>query len=99
MEFDPNDRHRARVGQILMPVGILNEIHEPPAFYGVERNPVENKIIPTTWSGGGGSLLGELGNGFSYDAAAHEGLNTGPSDTPQGTDPTAGSANLIETHA
>lgn len=32
-----------------MPVGIINETHEPPAFYGVERNPVEKDILPATW--------------------------------------------------
>jgi hypothetical protein len=37
------------IGQFLLPVGLLNESHEPNVFYGVERNPVEEKIIPATW--------------------------------------------------
>ena len=76
VEFDINDQHRAKGGIFLVPVGIINETHEPPTFYGVERNPVEKDIIPATWWAGGGSLSGELGNGFSYDLATHEGLNT-----------------------
>lgn len=76
IEFDLNDQHRAKAGMFLLPVGILNETHEPNTFYGVERNPVENAIIPATWWAGGGALSGELGNGFSYDLAVHEGLNT-----------------------
>ena len=75
LEFDLNDRHRAKGGIFLIPVGILNETHEPPTFYGVERNPVEKNIIPTTWWAGGAALSGELGRGFSYDAGVHEGLN------------------------
>src|SRR5438874_6846832 len=30
-----------RAGLFLMPVGLLNETHEPTAYYGVERNFVE----------------------------------------------------------
>lgn len=38
-----------RTGLMLMPLGFLNETHEPPMFYGVERNEVESRIIPATW--------------------------------------------------
>lgn len=81
LEFDLNDRTRARGGLFLIPAGIINETHEPPAFYGVERNPVEKDIIPTTWWAGGASVLGEIGQGFSYDLAVHEGLNTSAADS------------------
>lgn len=43
-QFNPN--HRATFGQYLVPVGLLNETHEPDAFYGVERNKVEAEVIP-----------------------------------------------------
>lgn len=76
VEFDLNDRHRARAGVTLLPVGILNETHEPATFYGVERNPVEHDIIPATWWAGGAGLSGQLAPGWSYDAVLHEGLNT-----------------------
>lgn len=76
VEFDLNDQHRAKAGVFLLPIGIINETHEPNTFYGVERNPVENKIIPATWWAGGAAVGGEIGNGFSYDLALHEGLNT-----------------------
>lgn len=80
IEFDLNDRHRAKGGLFLMPVGILNETHEPTTFYGVERNPVEKNIIPATWWEGGAALSGLLGNhGLSYDVALTSGLKiTGP---------------------
>jgi len=76
LEFDLNDRHRARAGVMLLPVGILNETHEPATFYGVERNPVEHDIIPATWWAGGAGLSGQLAPGWSYDVVLHEGLNT-----------------------
>lgn len=75
LEFDLPDMQRARGGIILVPVGILNETHEPPTFFGVERNPVETNIIPTTWWEGGAELLGQIGDqGFSYDAFLSSGL-------------------------
>ena len=76
VEFDLNADHRAKAGLFLMPVGLLNETHEPPVFYGVERNPVEKDIIPATWWAGGAALSGQLGGGFGYDLAIHEGLAT-----------------------
>ncbi|HFD79657.1 MAG TPA: porin [Gammaproteobacteria bacterium] len=77
VEFDLNDSTQAKAGVFLVPAGILNETHEPATFYGVERNPVETNIIPTTWWVGGASLGGQIGDsGFSYDLAVHEGLKT-----------------------
>ncbi|HUP91443.1 MAG TPA: hypothetical protein VM074_04285 [Solimonas sp.] len=65
---------RTRFGLFLMPVGILNERHEPPAFYGVERNPVETFVIPTTWSEGGLETTGSFAGGWSVDLAVSGGL-------------------------
>ena len=76
VEIDLNDQHRARAGVTLLPVGIINETHEPTTFYGVERNPVENNIIPATWWAGGVGLSGEIAPGWAYDAVLHEGLRT-----------------------
>ena len=76
VEYDLNENHRAKAGLFLVPVGIMNETHEPPAFYGVERNSVEKDIIPATWWAGGAALSGQLGGSFAYDLAVHEGLST-----------------------
>jgi len=82
LEFDLNDNHAVRAGILLVPVGLINETHEPPTFYGVERNNVEKYIIPTTWREGGISLTGRFGEAFSYDLAAHTGLKLATDDTP-----------------
>lgn len=76
IEYDLTADYHAKAGLFLLPVGILNETHEPPTFYGVERNPVEHNIIPTTWWAGGVALNGEMAPGWSFDLAVHEGLNT-----------------------
>jgi phosphate-selective porin len=76
IQYDINDKHRVNAGLFLLPIGLLNETHEPNTFYGVERNSVENKIIPTTWWEGGVMFSGELAQGFSYDVAATGGLKT-----------------------
>lgn len=38
-----------RGGLLLIPMGIINEYHEPPTFNGVERPNLDSYIIPTTW--------------------------------------------------
>ena len=74
IEMDHTDNLTSRVGVMLIPVGILNENHEPPTFYGVERNEVEKYIIPTTWWGGGAQLVYKMDNGVTVEAMVHEGL-------------------------
>ena len=54
-----------RAGLFLMPSGLLNENHEPIAFYGVERNFVETAIIPSTWREGGVQFVGNFDNGLT----------------------------------
>ena len=75
IDFLLGERTAVKGGLFLLPVGILNETHEPPTFYGVERNPVERNIIPTTWWEGGAELYGELAPGFSYNLAFTSGLD------------------------
>jgi len=80
IEYDWAANQSLRAGVFLIPVGILNETHEPPTFYGVERNPVEKNIIPTTWWEGGLAFNGAFADGWRYDAAVHSGLYTGSDD-------------------
>ena len=62
-----------RGGLFLVPAGLLNENHEPSAYYGVERNFVETSIIPSTWREGGAMLIGTTDQGITWKA----GLTTG----------------------
>lgn len=74
IEHDLSDSLKTKIGMFLVPVGILNETHEPDTFYGVERNNVERNIIPATWWEGGVALTGRNGM-FAWDVAYHSGLN------------------------
>ncbi len=75
LEFDLNRNNQIKTGLFLVPVGILNETHEPPTFFGVERNPVERNIIPTTWWEGGVSFVNRHDSGFTTEVALHSGLD------------------------
>ena len=57
-----------RAGMLLVPVGIINERHEPPVYHGVERPFVDTFIVPSTWFEGGAGVHGELGRGVRYRA-------------------------------
>ena len=55
-------------------LGIIIETHEPPTFYGVERNEIESRIIPSTWRELGFALQGEATAGLEYNV----GITTSP---------------------
>ncbi|MFK3978584.1 porin [Shewanella vesiculosa] len=74
IEHDFNEMFTGKAGLFLMPVGIINETHEPTAFYGVERNPVEKDIIPATWWEGGINLNIKAAPGLAFDTAITSGL-------------------------
>ena len=61
LDFLMSRAFNVRAGMLLAPVGIINERHEPPVFYGVERPLVDTVIIPTTWFDAGAGVHGEVG--------------------------------------
>ncbi len=71
-----------RGGLFLIPLGLLNENHEPPVFYGVNRNEVETRIIPTTWREGGVSVHGATEFGLDYNVGLTTGFDTTKFDDP-----------------
>ena len=58
---DVGDRLALRAGIVLVPLGIVNQWHEPTVFHGVERPTVDRRILPTTWREGGVGVAGRLG--------------------------------------
>ena len=64
-----------RAGMLLVPVGIVNELHEPTVFIGARRPEVEQRIIPTTWRANGIGAFGDVGTGVAYRLYVTEGLN------------------------
>jgi hypothetical protein len=66
---------RARAGLVLIPMGLINELHEPPTFLGALRPDVEQRLIPSTWRELGAGVYGDAGR-FSYRLYAVNGLNS-----------------------
>jgi hypothetical protein len=75
LEFRPWKQGGIRAGHLLLPLGFVNELHEPPIFHGARRNEVESQIIPTTWPETGAGLFGENGP-FQWRAYVVAGLTS-----------------------
>jgi hypothetical protein len=76
LEYDLAPAVSLRAGSLLMPVGPLNEFHEPPLYYSVERPYVQMYVIPTTWQENGVGVAGQAGAGrLSYRAYVTAGLD------------------------
>jgi hypothetical protein len=74
LDFAITPAFNVRAGSMLMPVGPLNEFHEPTLFYSVERPYVQRTIIPTSWQEGGAGVFGAV-NGLKYRVYLVSGLN------------------------
>lgn len=91
VDFLVEDWFNVRTGLLLVPMGFLNEYHEPPFYFGAERPEVERRIIPSTWRENGGGIFGtfDLGaggaisyrmygvNGFDASGFSDNGLRGG----------------------
>jgi hypothetical protein len=73
LDFLVRDAFNVRAGMVLVPMGFINELHEPPVFLGARRPYVEQQIIPTTWRENGAGIFGESGK-VSYRAYLVTGL-------------------------
>ncbi|MDA8793626.1 hypothetical protein N9N67_10275 [Bacteriovoracaceae bacterium] len=51
-----------RFGLMLLPVGFINEQHEPVLFPSVQRPDTERLVIPSTWREIGAGAFGKVGN-------------------------------------
>jgi hypothetical protein len=65
-----------RGGLMLVPMGIVNEYHEPPTFNGVERPNLDSKVVPTTWREIGAGFTGRIDNAsLKYQLYVMNGFN------------------------
>jgi Phosphate-selective porin O and P len=83
LDYRINNAFNIKAGAFLIPMGILNETHEPPTFFGVERNEVESRIIPSTWREAGVGMNGEIVNGLRYDVGITSSLDAGKWGEPE----------------
>ena len=49
LNYSLSDNFAIKGGLMLVPMGIVNEYHEPTTFNGVERPSMDKSIVPTTW--------------------------------------------------
>ena len=75
LEFFWKEYLNARVGMLLVPMGFLNEIHEPNTFHGVQRPHSEKYIIPSTWRENGIGIFGNIGGNLEYRSYLITSLN------------------------
>lgn len=70
-----------RGGLMLIPMGIINEFHEPTTFNGTERPGVDNVIVPTTWREIGVGVNGRFNSiSLGYQAYIFNGFKSAESD-------------------
>ncbi|MCO4820828.1 MAG: hypothetical protein KC469_02090 [Flavobacteriaceae bacterium] len=60
LNYNLNDNFNIRGGLMLVPMGIVNEYHEPTTFNGVERPSMDKSIVPTTWREIGAGVTGKF---------------------------------------
>jgi hypothetical protein len=73
LDYKLSDAFGLRGGLLLSPMGLVNELHEPPVFLGTTRPLVESTVIPTTWRENGLGVFGDVGP-LSYRAYVLNGL-------------------------
>ncbi|NND62782.1 MAG: hypothetical protein HKN48_06265 [Flavobacteriaceae bacterium] len=75
------DNTSLRGGLMLVPMGIINEYHEPTTFNGTERPAVDNVIVPTTWREIGVGVTGRFPDAsMSYQAYVFNGFSSTQAD-------------------
>ena len=75
IDYLHSDALNFRVGLILLPMGFVNQLHEPTFYYGTSRPEVEQTIIPSTWRENGAGFYGRIGSRLTYQAYAVSSLN------------------------
>ena len=66
-----------RGGLMLVPMGIVNEFHEPTTFNGTERPAMDNVIVPTTWRELGVGVFGRVNDlSLGYQAYIFNGFKS-----------------------
>jgi len=67
----------AKAGLMLVPMGLINQTHEPTTFFTVNRPSQDKNIIPTTWSQIGIGLSGNINSiSLKYQAYIFNGVKS-----------------------
>ena len=74
LDYKINSNLSLRGGMLLVPLGLVNEFHEPNVFIGSRRPETERRILPSTWHENGAGVVGLAGL-VTFRAYAINGLN------------------------
>ena len=74
LDFLFNENFNIRVGNMLVPMGLINEKHEPTLFTTVQRPNTSKKLIPSTWHENGLMAYGQITDDLSYHIGAFSAL-------------------------
>ena len=75
LDFLFNENINLRVGNQLMPMGLINEKHEPTLFTTVQRPNTSKKLIPSTWHENGIMAYGKITDDLTYKLGAFSALD------------------------
>jgi len=77
LNYKISDNLIAKAGLMLVPMGIINQIHEPTTFYSVNRPSMDHDVIPATWGEIGAGIAGKLDNlSIKYQAYIFNGIKS-----------------------
>jgi hypothetical protein len=75
IELAPAPAFGLRVGLVLLPLGIINQLNAPPTFLTVDRPLTDQLIIPTIWREPGAGIFGDVGGALRYELDVVGGLD------------------------
>jgi hypothetical protein len=80
LDFLINKNLNVRLGNFLIPMGLINFRHEPTLFNTVQRPNTSKYLIPSTWSESGAMVFGEITEGLEYKFAGTTGFDSSKTD-------------------
>jgi hypothetical protein len=67
VELTPHAAFGVHAGLMLLPLGIINRLYEPPSYLSVDRPLTDQLIIPATWRELGAGIFGEIAGALRYE--------------------------------
>ncbi len=74
LDFHAKDWIGWRAGLMVLPIGIMNQTHEPNTYFSVLRPVFDQVVIPSTWREIGTGIYGDATKMLSYQLYLSEGI-------------------------
>ena len=76
LDFLLSQEANLRLGHVLVPMGLINQRHEPTLFNTVQRPDIEKYLLPSTWHENGALVYGRFDSAdIDYTAGVINALN------------------------